>query len=74
MNRNEKRRRKSHSAGAHLVVLHRQRDGLAETPPHYRRDRDIKGFVELDAIGGLTLTVEGRAVLGELLKAATLTP
>ena len=29
----------------------------------------IRGFVELDAIGGLTLTVEGRAVLGELLKA-----
>jgi hypothetical protein len=29
----------------------------------------IRGFVELDAIGGRALAVEGRAVLGELLKA-----
>jgi hypothetical protein len=29
----------------------------------------VRGFVELDAVGGLTLTVAGRAVLGDLLKA-----
>ena len=29
----------------------------------------VRGLVERDAVGGLTLTVEGRAVLADVLKA-----
>ena len=64
----EKYRRRPHRTRAYL---YRQRDGLAEILRRHRRHRDaivVKGFIERDPGGRLTLTEEGHAVVAVLSK------
>ena len=54
------------------AYLYRQRDGLAEILRRHRRHRDaivVKGFIERDPGGRLTLTEEGHAVVAVLSEA-----
>ena len=68
----EKYRRRPHRTRAYPVVLYRRRDGLAEILRRHRRHRDaivVKGFIERDPGGRLTLTEEGHAVVAVLSEA-----